>query len=171
MLSLHTASCMKGNTTSASPATPYNMIRPYESPTTFPTSYEASSPYIRPESANILASSYTCVTPLNGDSSIDTITSLDNAYMPPQMLDSEYHRPESVLSLQSTSESGYGTTDGYLPKATHLLVIESGESEYYEQEVSYNMGGSQQCHTYPGAGGSQDHQTKLNNALNDTCLV
>ncbi|XP_037969863.2 activating transcription factor 3 [Plutella xylostella] len=166
MLSLHTASCVKNNSSNSNQQQ-YNMIRPYESPTPFPACYETSSPYIRPESANILASSYTCVTPLNGDSSIDTISSLDNSYLAPQLLDGEYHRPDSVLSLAPNSEGNY-ITEGYLPKAANLLVIEPTEQEYYE-EVNYNMNAAQQCHTYPNHHG--DPQGKINNGLNDGCLV
>ncbi|CAH2982890.1 unnamed protein product [Chilo suppressalis] len=169
MLSLHSASCVKNNNpnTRQSPTASYNMIRPYESPTTFPTSFEAS-PYIRPESANILASSYTCVTPLNNDSSIDTVSSLDTIYMQPQIVD-DYNRPDSVLSLPPNSEAHYISTDGYLPKATNLLVPMDTEQEYYDQEVTYGLPTTQQCHTYPGT--LSDTQTKLNNGLNDGCLV
>lgn len=171
MLSMHAASCVKNNNpaTRTSPITQYNMIRPYESPTTFPSSFvsEAHSPYIRPESANILASSYTCITPLNGESSIDTISSLDNSYMTPHMVEVEYPRADSVLSLPPNSEANFISTDGYLPKATNLLVPMEQEQEYYEHEAHYHM--TQQCHTYPGTG--PDAQTKLNTGLNDGCLV
>jgi hypothetical protein len=169
MLSLHSASCVKNNNsnTRQSPTTPYNMIRPYESPTTFPTSFE-TSPYIRPESANILASSYTCITPINNDSSIDTVSSLDAIYAQPQIVD-EYNRPDSVLSLPPNSEANYTSTDGFLPKATNLLVPMDTEQEYYDPEVNYTLPTTQQCHTYPGT--LSDAQTKLNNGLNDGCLV
>lgn len=168
MLSMHAASCIKhSNTATRTSPTQYNMIRTFESPSTFPTTYEAQSPYIRPESANILASSYTCVTPLNGDNSIDAIASLDNSYMTQQIMDPEY-RAESVLSLQPNSDGNYVTTDGYLPKATNLLVPIEHEQDYYDPEVHYNMTG-QQCHAYPGT--VPDAQAKMNSGLNDGCLV
>lgn len=168
MLSLHSASCVKNNnsTTRQSPTTAYNMIRPYESPSTFPASFEAS-PYIRPESANILASSYTCATPLNNDSSIDT-ASLDAIYVQPQLVDVEY-RPDSVLSLPPNSETNFVTNDGFLPKSTNVLIPIDPEQEYYEPEMNYNLPSAQQCHTYPGT--LTDGQGKLNNGLNDGCLV
>lgn len=161
MLSLHTASCVKNN--NGSPSAQYQMMA-YDAPTPFPASYDATSPYIRPESANVLASSYTCVTLLNGDSTIDTM-SLENPYITHQLLDSEYHRPDSVLSLPN-GETSY-VADGYLPKAAPLQVIDHADPEYYEHEVHYNMG-AQQCHTYPSP---QDTQSKLNSGLNDGCLV
>lgn len=142
------------------------MIRTYEPPSTFPTNFEGQSPYIRPESANILASSYTCVTPLNGDSSIDTLASLDNTYMAQQLIDTEY-RADSVLSLQANSDGHYVTTDGYLPKATNLLVPIEHEQDYYDPEANYMT--TQQCHTYQGT--VSDAQAKMNNGLNDGCLV
>lgn len=169
MLSLHAASCVKNKSSTArtSPTTPYNMIRSFESPNTFPT-FEANSPYIRPESANILASSYTCVMPLNGDSSIDTISSLDTIYVAgPQLIDTDYNRPDSVLSLPSNSDMNYSTTDGYLPQATKLLVPIDSEQEYYDPE-SYSLGNTQQCHNYPSI---QETPAKINNGLNDGCLV
>ncbi|XP_050677486.1 protein c-Fos isoform X1 [Leptidea sinapis] len=170
MLSVHAASCLKNNTATntnrTSPTTSYNMIRTFESPT-FPISFDTNSPYIRPESANILASSYTCVTPINGDSSIDTISSLESTYIAPHTIDMDYTRPESVLSLPPTSDGNFGTTDGYLPKASTILGPIEHESEYYETELSYNV--SSQCHTYPNT--LQDAQTKINNSLNDGCLV
>ncbi|KAL4715598.1 hypothetical protein ACJJTC_006177 [Scirpophaga incertulas] len=170
MLSLHAASCVKNNnnpSTRQSPTTSYNMLRPYESPTTFPTSFE-TSPYIRPESANILASSYTCVTPINNDSSIDTVSSLDTIYIQPPLID-DYNRPDSVLSLPPNSEVNYSSTDGFLPKATNLLVPMDPEQEYYDPEVNYTLPTTPQCHTYPGT--LTDSQAKLNNGLNDGCLV
>lgn len=170
MLSLHAASCVKNNSNArGSPTTPYNMIRSYESPTTFPNNFEAHSPYIRPESANILASSYTCVTPLNGDSSIDTISSFDTVYVAPQLIENDYNRPDSVLSIPPNAEANYVTTDGYLPKATNLLVPIDSEQEYYDPEVNYNMQANQQCHNYQGT--IPDAQNKLSNGLNDGCLV
>ncbi|XP_063894738.1 transcription factor kayak isoform X2 [Helicoverpa armigera] len=170
MLTIHAASCVKSNNsnTRQSPTTPYNMIGPYDSPSTFPVSFDAHSPYIRPESANILTSSYTCVTPLNGDSSIDTISSLDTIYVAPQLTDAEYPRADSVLSLPPTSERSYVTTDGYLPKSTNLLVPIDSEQDYYDPEANYNLG-NQQCHTYPNT--MPESSTKLNNGLNDGCLV
>ncbi|CAK1582721.1 unnamed protein product [Parnassius mnemosyne] len=170
MLSLHAASCVKNNNpnTRTSPPAQYNMIRTYE-PTSFPASFDAQSPYIRPESANILASSYTCVTPLNGDSSIDTISSLDTTYITQQIIDVDYNRPDSVLSLPPNSDPHYITTDGYMPKATNLLVPIEHEGEYYETEVNYNLSSAQPCHTYPGT--IPDAQTKIGNSLNDGCLV
>uniref|UniRef100_A0A2H1WHX4 SFRICE_008224 n=1 Tax=Spodoptera frugiperda TaxID=7108 RepID=A0A2H1WHX4_SPOFR len=170
MLTIHAASCVKSNNsnTRQSPTTPYNMIGPYDSPTTFPVSFDAHSPYIRPESANILTSSYTCVTPLNGDSSIDTISSLDTIYVAPQLTDPEYNRPDSVLSLPPASERSYVTTDGYLPKSTNLLVPIDSEQDYYDPEANYNLG-NQQCHTYPNT--IPEASSKLNNGLNDGCLV
>ncbi|CAG4952931.1 activating transcription factor 3 [Colias croceus] len=167
MLSVHAASCLKNNSNRTSPTTSYNMLRSFESPTTFPVNFDAHSPYIRPESANILASSYTCVTPLNGNSSIDSISPLDSTYIAPQTIDVDYSRPDSVLSLPPTSDANYITTDGYLPKATNILGPIEQEAEYYDSELNYNVS-SQQCHTYPGT--IQDAQTKLNN-LNDGCLV
>ncbi|XP_072931505.1 uncharacterized protein Atf3 [Epargyreus clarus] len=170
MLSLHAATCVKNNNSNnrASPATPYNITRIYESPTSFQLPFEAHSPYIRPESADVLASSYTCATPLNGDSSVDTIPSLDNTYMTQSVIDVEYSRPDSVLSLPPGAEPSYITTDGYLPKATNLLGPIEPDAEYYDSEVNYNLT-TQQCHTYPGT--IPDAQTKLNNNLNDGCLV
>lgn len=174
MLNMHAPSCVKSNNTRTSPTTPYINIRSFESPNTFPGTYEyrqadAPSPYIRPESANILASSYTCITPLNGDSSIDsTISSLDTIYVPPQLTDPEYNRPDSVLSLTPTADNTYVTTDGYLPKSTTLLIPVDSETEYYDPEVNYNLGGTQQCHTYPGT--VTDASSKLNNGL-DGCLA
>ncbi|CAB3247280.1 unnamed protein product [Arctia plantaginis] len=177
MLNMHAPSCVKSNNARTSPATSYNInLRSFESPNTFPGTYEyrqadnSPSPYIRPESANILASSYTCITPLNGDSSIDsTISSLDTIYVPPQLADPDYNRPDSVLSLPPAGEHTYVTTDGYLPKSTTLLVPVDSETEYYDPDVNYNLVGSQQCHTYPGT--VTDGQSKLNNGLNDGCLV
>lgn len=170
MLSLHASSCVKNNNsnTRQSPTTHYNMIRPYDSPTTFPTNFEAQSPYIRPESANILASSYTCATPLNADSSIDPIPSLDTLYVNPQLTDVDYTRSDSVLSLPPNSENNFVTTDGFLPKSTNLLVPIDSEQEYYETEGNYNLT-TPQCHSYSGT--VVDAQTKLNNGLNDRCLV
>lgn len=162
MLSHHAPSCVKNN----QPAQQFNLIRPYESPTPFPANYDASSPYIRPESANVLPSSYTCITTINGDT--DPLPSLDGTYMTPQMIDQEYHRPESVLSLPPNVDGSYVTTDGYLHNSAKLLVIESGEQEYYEPDVNYHMS-NQQCHTYPST--AQDSQVKINNGLNDRCLV
>ncbi|XP_022118981.2 activating transcription factor 3 [Pieris rapae] len=159
MLSLHSASCVKNNSNRTSPTNSFNMMRSYESPTTFPVNYDAHSPYIRPESANILASSYTCVTPINGNS-IDTMT-LEATYIAPQNIDVDYNRPDSVLSLPPNSEN-YMTTDGYLPKATTILGPIEPEAEYFEAELNYS---AQQCHSYP----NQDAQTKLN--MNDGCLV
>lgn len=169
MLSLHSASCVKNNNanTRQSPTTQYNMMRPYESPISLPLSFEAS-PYIRPESANILTSSYTCVTPLNNDSSIDTVSSLDTMYVQPQIVD-DYNRPDSVLSLPPSSEAHYITTDGYLPKTSNLLVPMDSEQEYYDPEIAYTLPSTQQCHTYPGT--LSEAQSKLNNGLNDGCLV
>lgn len=167
MLSVHAASCIKNNNTARASPTTYNMIRPYESPSTFPAAYEAHSPYIRPESANILASSYTCITPLNGDSSIDTLPSMDNGYMTPHLVDIDYNRPDSVLSMPA-NEVSYVTTDGYLPKATNLLVPIEQEQEYYDPDATYSLT-SQQCHSYPST--VPDAQNKLNNGLNDGCLV
>ncbi|XP_047534234.1 activating transcription factor 3 [Vanessa atalanta] len=167
MLSLHAASCVKNNSNArTSPSTPYNMIRTFESPTTFPVSFDTHSPYIRPESANILASSYTCATPINGDS-IDTISSLETTYLTPQTIDIEYNRPDSVLSLPPNSDAGYITTDGYLPKTTTILGPMEPEAEYYESELTYVS--PQQCHSYPS--NIQDSQSKLSNNLNDGCLV
>ncbi|XP_026330695.1 transcription factor kayak-like isoform X2 [Hyposmocoma kahamanoa] len=140
MLAMHAASCIKHSNTATR---------------TSPTQY------------NILASSYTCVTPLNGDNSIDTIASLDSSYMPQQILDPEY-RAESVLNLQPNSDGNYVTTDGYLPKATNVLVPIEHEQDYYDPEVHYNMTGPQ-CHAYPGS--VPDTQSKMNNGLNDGCLV
>lgn len=161
MLSMHASSCVKNNSNArTSPTTPYNAIRTYE-PTTFPV-FEAHSPYIRPESANILASSYTCPTPIND--SIE-ISSLETSYLTPQNID-EYNRPDSVLSIPPNSEASYITTDGYLPKATILGPIEP-EVEYYEPDLNYVS--SQQCHNYPS--NIQDTQSKLTNSLNDGCLV
>ncbi|XP_012547602.1 activating transcription factor 3 isoform X4 [Bombyx mandarina] len=169
MLSLHAASCVKNNsTTRQSPTMQYNMIRSYDSPSTFPSSFEAHSPYIRPESANILASSYTCATPI-GDSSVDTISSLDSIYPAQQLIEQEYNRPDSVLSLTPTSDPNFVTTDGFLPKATNLLIPIDAEQEYYDPDVNYNLASNQQCHTYPGS--AADAQTKINNGLNDGCLV
>ncbi|KPJ20029.1 Transforming protein v-Fos/v-Fox [Papilio machaon] len=168
MLSLHAGSCVKNNSnTRTSPSTPYNMLRTYE-PQTFPANFEAQSPYIRPESANILASSYTCVTPLNGDSSIDTISSLDNTYITQQVIDVDFNRPDSVLSLPPNSDPHFINTDGYMPKANLLVPIEH-EAEYYDSEVNYNLSSAQPCHTYPGT--ISDAQTKIANGLNDGCLV
>lgn len=169
MLSLHSASCVKNNNaaTRQSPTAPYNMIRPYESPSTFPASFEAS-PYIRPESANILASSYTCITPLNNDSSIDNASSLDAIYVQPQMVDVDY-RPDSVLSLPPNSDTSFATNDGFLPKSTNVLIPIDPEQEYFEPEVNYNLQSAQQCHNYPGT--LSEAQGKLNNGLNDGCLV
>lgn len=167
MLQLHNACCSK-NKSSPPPTTHYNMIRSYDSSTTFPNTYDTSSPYIRPESANILASSYTCITSLNGESSIDTISSLDSTYITPHLVDGVYTRPESVLSLPQP-DANYSHTDGYLPKAGNLLVIEPTDADYYEPEVAYNLPTSQQCHTYPGT--VVDAQSKINNGLNDGCLV
>ncbi|CAH2090418.1 unnamed protein product [Euphydryas editha] len=167
MLALHAASCVKNNSNArTSPTTPYNMIRTFESPT-FPISFDTHSPYIRPESANILASSYTCATPINGES-IDTITSLEPTYLTPQTIDVEYNRPDSVLSLPPNSDASYITTDGYLPKSTTILGPIESEAEYYESELTY-VSATQQCHSYPG--NIQDSQTKLSNNLNDGCLV
>ncbi|KAG6450199.1 proto-oncogene c-Fos [Manduca sexta] len=168
MLSLHAASCVKNNNnaTRTSPTATYNMVRTFESPTTFPVSYEAHSPYIRPESANILASSYTCATPI-GDSSIDTISSLDSIYVAPPLLEPEYSRPDSVLSIPPSSEPSFVTTDGYLPKTTNVLT--PMDSEYYDPEVNYNLASNHQCHGFPGT--IPDAQAKLNNSLNDGCLV
>lgn len=169
MLQIHNACCPK-NKSSPPPTSTYNMIRPYDSPTTFPAAYEMNtSPYIRPESANILASSYTCIASLNGESSIDTISSLDTSYGPQAVIDINYPRADSVLSLPTNPEIGYPTTDGYLPKSTNLLVIEPTEAEYYDQEVNYNLTATQQCHTYPSS--VPDAQNKINNGLNDGCLV
>lgn len=162
MLSLHSASCVKNNSNRTSPTNSFNMLRSFESPTTFPVNYDAHSPYIRPESANILASSYTCITPINGNSSIDTISSLESSYITPQNIDVDYSRPDSVLSLPPNCESSYMTTDGYLPKATTILGPIEPEPEYYDSEINYNT----QCHNYP----IQDAPTKHNN-LNDGCLV
>lgn len=169
MLSMHKASCNKENnsTTRQSPVTLYNMPGTYESPSAYPASVE-TSPYIRPESANILASSYTCGVPFNNDSSIDTVSSLDTIYIQPQIVDVDYNRPDSVLSLPPNSETGYVTTDGFIPKSTNLLVPIDPEQEYYDPEVNYNLQ-TQQCHTYPST--LSDTQSKLNNGLNDGCLV
>ncbi|OWR49798.1 transcription factor kayak isoform X1 [Danaus plexippus] len=161
MLSQHASSCVRNNT-NARTSPNFNMMRTFESPTTFPVNYDAHSPYIRPESANILASSYTCATPLN--ETIDTM-SLDAAYMTPQNIDVEYNRPDSVISLPPNSDS-YITTDGYLPKATAILGPIEPETEYYDNEINYV---TQQCHSYPN--NIQDSQQKLNNSLNDGCLV
>lgn len=170
MLSLHSASCVKNHSNNrGSPTTPYNMIRSFESPTAFPNSYEAHSPYIRPESANILASSYTCVTPLNVESSIDTMSSFDAVYVAPQLIENDYNRPDSVLNLPVTSEGNYLSTDGYLPKSTNLLVPIDAEHEYYDPDVNYNMTPNQQCHSYQGT--IPDGQSKHNNGINDGCLV
>lgn len=174
---MHAPSCVKSNNARTSPAASYNInLRSFESPNTFPGTYEyrqadnSPSPYIRPESANILASSYTCITPINGDSSIDsTLSSLDTIYVPPQLSDPDYNRPDSVLSLPPAGEHTYVTTDGYLPKSTTLLVPVDSETEYYDPDVNYNLGSTQQCHTYPGT--VTDGQSKLNNGLNDGCLV
>lgn len=164
MLSLHAASCVKNNSnTRGSPTCPYNPIRSFESPTTFPNTYEAHSPYIRPESANILASSYTC-TPISVDN-IDTMSSIDNLYVTP-LIEGDYTRPDSVLSLQANSEANYVTTDGYLPKT--MMVPIDAEQEYYDTEVNYNLAPNQQCHTYPG--NIPETQSK-HNGLNDGCLV
>ncbi|XP_023947164.1 transcription factor kayak [Bicyclus anynana] len=163
MLSVHSASCVKNSRTS--PTTPYNMLRSYEPPTTFPTTFDTNSPYIRPESANILASSYTCAASVNGDS-VDAI-SLDATYMTPQAIDLEYNRPDSVLSLPPNSEC-YITTDGYLPKATTILGPIEPEAEYYEADLNY-VASTPQCHNYPV--NIQDSQTKLGSGLNDGCLV
>ncbi|GBP49187.1 Activating transcription factor 3 [Eumeta japonica] len=159
MLSLHTASCIKNTGASA----PYTLR--YDSPAPFP-GYEATSPYIRPESANILASSYTCPTSLNGDSSIDTISSLDNSYMTPQIIEPEYARPDSVLSIPAPAEHGFATADGFLARSTNLLVIEP-EQEYYEPEPNAYMQ-AQQCHGYVSV---PETQAKVNGGLNDGCLV
>ncbi|CAK1543155.1 unnamed protein product [Leptosia nina] len=166
MLSLHSASCVKNGSNRTSPTNSYNMLRSFESPTTFPVNYDTHSPYLRPESANILASSYTCVTPINGNSSIDTISSLDGAYITPQSVDIDYNRPDSVLSLPPNSEANYITTDGFLPKATTILGPMEPENEYYDSELSYVS--AQQCHSYPVM---QEAQSKLNNNMNDGCLV
>ncbi|XP_060804026.1 activating transcription factor 3 [Amyelois transitella] len=162
MLSLHAPSCVKNNNSNArqSPTTSYNMLRPYDSPSTFPANFEAQSPYIRPESANVLASSYTCVIPVNNEY-MDTMTSLETICGQSQQLDVDYTRPDSVLSLPPNSEGNYVTTDGYLPKSTNLIVPLDAEQEYYE-EVNYHP----QCNTYPVS----DAQNKLN-GLNDRCLV
>ncbi|XP_041981124.1 activating transcription factor 3 isoform X2 [Aricia agestis] len=161
MLSMHASSCVKNNTRSS--PTQYN-IRSFES-NTFPVSFDANSPYIRPESANVLASSYTCVTPV-GDSSIDTISSLDASYLAPQM-DADFNRPDSVLSLPPSTDASYMTTDGFLPTATTILRQIEPDTEYYETELAYNS--TQPCHTYPGT--IQESQAKLKNNLNDGCLV
>ncbi|XP_045774024.1 transcription factor kayak [Maniola jurtina] len=168
MLSVHSASCVKNNCSNAraSPTAPYNLLRAYEPPTTFPATYDTHSPYIRPESANILASSYTCAASLNGDSA-DTISSLDATYMTPQAIDLEYNRPDSVLSLPPNSDTSYITTDGFLPKATTILGPIEPEAEYYEADLNYVA--TQQCHSYPI--NLQDSQTKLGTSLNDGCLV
>ncbi|CAH2248048.1 jg12746 [Pararge aegeria aegeria] len=168
MLSVHSASCVKNNTCNArtSPTTPYNMLRAYEPPSTFPANYDTHSPYIRPESANILASSYTCATSINGDSP-DTI-SLDATYMTPQTIELDYNRPDSVLSLPPNSDSCYITTDGYLPKATTILGHIEPETEYYEADLNY-VATTPQCHNYPV--NLQDSQSKLGTSLNDGCLV
>ncbi|XP_053608216.1 activating transcription factor 3 [Plodia interpunctella] len=161
MLSLHAPSCVKNNNSNArqSPTTSYNMLRPFESPSTFPTSYDAQSPYIRPESANVLASSYTCITPVNAEY-MEPIPSLDTICGQPQLVDVDY-RPDSVLSLPPNSDGSYATTDGYLPKATNLIVPLDPEHEYYDEVNNYHP----QCNTYQVA----DSQ-KLN-GLNDRCLV
>lgn len=159
MLQNHNTCCAK-NKSSPSPTAPYAMLRPYDSPTSFPNTYD-TSPYIRPESANILASSYSCITPLNTEASIDCST-LDAAYISPPLVDSLYQRPESVLA-----NAEFHTTDGYLPKSTNILVIESTEPDYYEAEMSYNLN-TQQCHTYPVT--ASEAQTKITNGL-DGCLV
>lgn len=170
MLSLHSASCVKNHTNNrGSPTTQFNMIRSFESPTSFPNSYEAHSPYIRPESANILASSYTCVTPINGDSSIDTMSSFDAVYVAPQLIENDYNRPDSVLSLPVSTDGNYISTDGYLPKSTNLLVPIDADQEYYDPEINYNMIPNQQCHNYQVT--IPDGQTKHNNGINDGCLV
>lgn len=163
MLTVHKASCVKNNGTArSSPNSNYNLVR-YES-NALPATFD-QSPYIRPESANILASSssFTCGTPLNGE--IETITPIEPIYLP-QGIEVDY-RPDSVFSLQS-SDVNYVTTDGYMPKSTNLLVPIDSEQEYYDQEVNYNLA-AQQCHTYPAT--VPDSQTKLNNSLNDGCLV
>lgn len=167
MLSVHSASCVKNNGANArmSPTTPYGMLRSYE-PTTFPAAYDAHSPYIRPESANILASSYTCATSINGDS-VDTISSLDAPYMTPQIIELDYNRPDSVLSLPPNTDA-YITTDGFLPKATTILGPIEPEGEYYEADLNY-VATTQQCHNYPV--NLQDSQSKLGTSLNDGCLV
>ncbi|KAI5646161.1 bZIP transcription factor domain-containing protein [Phthorimaea operculella] len=169
MLAMHAATCVRNNPAARqSPNQQYNMLRPYDcsTPNTFPTNYEAQSPYIRPESANILASSYTCGATLSGDGSIDTMSSLDT-YSTPQYVDVDYPRADSVLSLPPTSEGGYVTTDGYLPKATNLLVPIDQEQEYYEPEGGYALPAAA-CHSYNA---TPDQQQKLNNGLNDGCLV
>lgn len=162
MLSLHASSCVKNNNTRQSPTTPFSMVRSFESPTPYPTNFDAQSPYIRPESANILASSYTCVTPVNGDPYIDNMASLDTMCVPPQIVDIHYARPDSVLSLPPNSEANFVTTDGYLPK--DIVPLDTEQETYYDTEVNYHP----QCNTYTNT--VSDSQTKLN-GLNDRCLV
>ncbi|CAH2041360.1 unnamed protein product, partial [Iphiclides podalirius] len=160
MLSLHAASCVKnGQSARTSPPAPYGVVRSYE-PAAFPANFE-QSPYIRPESANILASSYTCVTPLAD--AVDAIP-LDTAYIAQQVIDADY-RPDSVLSLPN--EAHYINTDGYMPKANLLVPID--HDEYYESGVNYNLSSAQPCHTYPGT--LAESQTKIGTNLNDGCLV
>ncbi|XP_063364952.1 activating transcription factor 3 [Cydia amplana] len=156
MLNVHKASCVK-NGARASPTNPsYNLIR-YDT-NTFPAFEQ--SPYIRPESANILASA----TSFPGE--IEPIASIEPLYMS-QIMEGDYTRPDSVLSLQTNPDS-YVTTDGFISKTTNLLVPIESEQEYYDAEANYNLS-TQQCHTYPAT--VPDSQTKLNNGLNDGCLV
>lgn len=93
------------------------------------------------------------------------MSSIDTLYVAP-LMDNDYSRPDSVLSLPPNSEGNYITTDGYLPKA--MMVPLDGEQEYYDTEVNYNLASNQQCHTYPGT--NPESQAK-HNGLNDGCLV
>lgn len=87
--------------------------------------------------------------------------------MTPQIIELDYNRPDSVLSLPPNTDA-YITTDGFLPKATTILGPIEPEGEYYEADLNY-VATTQQCHNYPV--NLQDSQSKLGTSLNDGCLV
>lgn len=167
MLSVHTPSCVKHT---SSPSTPYNPIQPpYHSPTSYPASatpYEPNSPYIRPESANILASSYSCdlenPPPCNYNQPVDSLE-MQN-----------YSIPTSDGNFTRQDNQSYVNSEAF-DKGSNLL-IESPENEYLQtfenQDIAShqynNHPPNQQCHNMNGG---PTRQKFRNSGMDNGCMA
>lgn len=180
LLSHHSPACIKNNSNNtSSPTTSYNTIQqPYDSPTNYPNSttpYESNSPYIRPESANILASSYNC--------EIDNPPSNFNQPVDPLDMNQSYTNvgtPNPDGNYLRQDENSFVTNDVFNSKNSNMMLVDSVQADYVEQMSfenqdmnSYQFNGhtvSQQCHNINSPGSTRGNKFR-NTGINNGCLA
>ncbi|XP_077292757.1 activating transcription factor 3 [Arctopsyche grandis] len=181
MLSHHSPTCLKNMTNNtSSPTTPYNPIQPpYDSPTSYPSSttpYEPNSPYIRPESANVLASSYNC--------DIENPPSNFNQPVDPLDIATPYNSmgtPTSDGNYMRQDDANFVVGDSF-SKNSNMMLVDSSQNEYTEQMQfdsqdvnSFHYNGhaatstAQQCHNVNTGGGRRNKFR--NTGMDNGCLA